>query len=59
MSYRIQYFLNGKFMHTIKGRKSLSETRADAIAGLILHGTTYATILDMGNEDKLIATVER
>ena len=59
MSYRIQYFLNGKFLQTFCGRKSLSDTRADAAAGLILHGATSATILDMGNKDRLIATVER
>jgi hypothetical protein len=59
MSYRIQYFLNGKFLQTFCGRKSLPETRADAVAGLILHGATTAAILDMNNKDRLIATVER
>jgi hypothetical protein len=59
MSYRIQYFLNGKFLQTYCARKSLSETRADALAGMILYGATSATILDMGNKDRLIATVER
>ncbi len=59
MSYRIQYFHHGKFMDTFMGGKSLSETRAAAVAGLILYGATSATILDMDNRDKLIATVTR
>jgi hypothetical protein len=59
VSYRIQYFHHGKFMDTFMGGKSLSETRAAAVAGLILYGATSATILDMDNRDKLIATVTR
>jgi len=59
MSYRIQYFHNGKFMDTFMGNKSLPETRASAVAGLILHGATRADILDMNNKDKLVATVKR
>ena len=59
MSYRIQYFRHGKFMDTFMGEKSLSETRTAAVAGLIHHGATSATILDMDNKDKLIATVTR
>ncbi len=59
MSYRIQYFHHGKFMDTFMGHKSLPETHADAIAGLILHGATTANILDMNDKDKLVATVRR
>jgi hypothetical protein len=59
MSYRIQYFFDGKFMDTFMGHKSLPDTRAEAVAGLALHGATKATILDMSNGDKLVATVER
>ena len=59
MSYRIQYFHHGKFIDTFMGHKSLPETHADAVAGLILHGATTATILDMNNKDKLVVTVRR
>ena len=59
MSYRIQYFHDGKFMDTFMGSKSLPETRASAVAGLVLHGATSADILDMNNKDKLVATVKR
>ena len=59
MSYRIQYFHNGKFMDTFMGSKSLPETHASAVAGLILYGATSADILDMNNKDKLVATVKR
>ena len=59
MSYRIQYFLDGRFLDTFMGTKSLSETRANAAAGLALHGATSADILDMSNKDKLVATVTR
>jgi hypothetical protein len=59
MSYRIQYFLHGKFKDTFMGHKSLPETYADAVAGLILHGATTAVILDMNNKDKLVARVTR
>jgi len=53
MSYRIQYFHDGKFIDTFMGSKSLPETHASAIAGLILHGATSADILDMNNKDKV------
>ena len=59
MSYRIQYFYDGKFMDTFMGSKSLSETHASAVAGLILHGATSADILDMNRNDKLVAKVKR
>mgnify|MGYP001283987713 CR=1 FL=1 len=59
MSYRIQYFHDGKFVDTFMGSKSLPETRASAVAGLITHGATSADILDMNNKDKLVATVKR
>jgi hypothetical protein len=59
MSYRIQYFLHGKFMDTYMGHKSLPETHAEAVAGLVQHGADTATILDMSNRDKLVATVKR
>jgi len=59
MSYRIQYFHNGKFIDTYMGSKSLPETHASAVAGLILHGATSADILDMNNKDKLVATEKR
>jgi hypothetical protein len=59
MSYRIQYFYDGKFMDTFMGSKSLSETHASAVGGLILHGATSADILDMNRNDKLVATVKR
>ena len=59
MSYRIQYFHDGKFIDTYMGSKSLPETHASAVAGLILHGATSADILDMNNKDKLVATVKR
>jgi hypothetical protein len=59
MVYRIQYFRNGKFMDTFCGTKSLSDTRAEAADGLILHNADTAAILDMGNKDKLVATVTR
>jgi hypothetical protein len=59
MSYRIQYFHNGKFTDTYMGSKSLPETHASAVAGLTLHGATSADILDMNNKDKVVATVRR
>jgi hypothetical protein len=59
MSYRIQYFLNGKFIDTFMGSTSLRETEASAVAGLVLHGATSADILDMNNKDKVVATVKR
>ena len=59
MSYRIQYFHDGKFVDTFMGSKSLPETRASAVAGLITHRATSADILDMNNKDKLVATVKR
>ncbi len=59
MRYRIQYFYHGRFMDTFMGHRSLPETHADAIAGLVLHGATSAAILDMDDEDKLVATVKR
>jgi hypothetical protein len=59
MSYRIQYFHNGKFIDTFMGSKSLPETHASAIAGLALHGATSADILDMNNKDKVVAKVKR
>ena len=58
MSYRIQYFYHGKFIDTFMGHKTLPETQADAIAGLVRHGATSAAILDMNNKDKLVATVQ-
>jgi len=59
MSYRIQYFLGGKFMDTFMGSTSLRETEANAVAGLLVHGATSADILDMNDRDKLVATVKR
>jgi hypothetical protein len=59
MSYRIQYFHDGKFMDTFMGSTSLPETRASAVAGLLLHGATSADILDMNDKDKVVATVKR
>jgi len=59
MSYRIQYFLDGKFMDTFMGSTSLRETEANAVAGLLVHGATSADILDMNDRDKLVATVKR
>jgi hypothetical protein len=59
MSYRIQYFLDGKFMDTFMGSTSLRETEASAVAGLLVHGATSADILDMNDRDKLVATVKR
>ncbi|HEX4106202.1 MAG TPA: hypothetical protein VHX92_08215 [Rhizomicrobium sp.] len=59
MSYRIQYFHDGKFIDTFMGSKSLPETHASAIAGLVLHGATSADILDMNNKDKVVAKVRR
>jgi hypothetical protein len=59
MSYRIQYFHNGKFVDTYMGSKSLHETRASAVAGLVLHRATSADILDMNDKDKVVATVNR
>ncbi len=59
MVYRIQYFSRGKFVDTFAGHKSLPDTRTDAAAGLILHNADTATILDMSDKDKLVATVTR
>jgi hypothetical protein len=59
MVYLIQYFRNGKFMDTYCGTKSLSGTRAEAADGIILHNADTPAILDMGNKDKLVATVTR
>lgn len=59
MSYRIQYFHNGKLFDTYMGSNSLPETRASAVAGMIRHGATSAAILDMSNKDKVVATVSR
>jgi hypothetical protein len=46
-------------MDTFMGNKSLPETHASAVAGLVLYGATSADILDMNNKDKLVATVNR
>lgn len=59
MVYRIQYFRHGKFMDTFLGHKSLPDTRADAVAGLVLHNADTASILDMSDKDRLVATVTR
>jgi hypothetical protein len=59
MSYRIRYFHHGKFLDTFMGHKSLPDTRADATAGLVLHGATSAVILDMNDKDRQVATVTR
>jgi hypothetical protein len=59
MVYRIQYFRNGKFMDTVCGSRSLPDTRAEAAEGLIQYNADTATILDMGNKDRLIATLTR
>jgi hypothetical protein len=59
MSYRIQYFHNGKFTDTYMGSTSPAETKATAVAGLLVHGATSADILDMNAKDKVVATVKR
>jgi hypothetical protein len=59
MVYRIQYFRQGKFMDTFLGNKSLPDTRAEAIAGLVQHNADTATILDMNDKDRLVATLTR
>ena len=59
MVYRIQYFRDGKFMDTFLGNKSLPDTRAEAVAGLIQHKADTAAILDMNDRDRLVATVTR
>ena len=59
MSYRIQYFYDRKFMDTFMGSTSLRETQVSAATGLILYGATSADILDMNDNDKVVATVKR
>jgi len=59
MSYRIQYFNDGKFTDTYMGGTSLAKSRATAIAGLLLHEATTADILDMNDRDKVVVTVRR
>jgi hypothetical protein len=44
-------------MDAFTGRQSLSEIHAAAVVGLIPLGASSATILDMHNEGKPIATV--
>ena len=46
-------------MDTFLGNKSLPDTRAEAVAGLIQHNADTAAILDMNDKDKLVATVTR
>jgi hypothetical protein len=46
-------------MDTFMGSTSLRETQVSAATGLILYGATSADILDMNDNDKVVATVKR
>ena len=59
MTFKIQYFRDGKMIGETPWDKPLPQTRKVAADGLNRHNAEYAAILDMDDDAKLVATVSR
>ena len=59
MGYCIRYLRDGVYRDDFHWDKSLAEARAASADWLVLYGADHASILDMENKQKLVATVSR
>lgn len=57
MSYKIQYFRDGKHYTEVYWDGTLPETRETARRGIKRNRAHYATILDLDHDAKLIETL--